>query len=112
MKTEMNVVLVLAASTLIGCQPGGRGTAGANGFESGTAGANEISPNALGQTGPFQQSGMPDVNMAASRAAAGLDVSEAGMAELSRRSATTPSWEASPNNQLKVLPRPTVPQSK
>ena len=106
MKTEMIIVLLLALSALIGCQPAGRGTAGASGFESGTAGAEVGSPNALGQPGPFQQSGMPDVNVAASRATAELGVSNAGRAELSSRAATGPGWENSPNVALSATTTP------
>jgi hypothetical protein len=65
----------------------GKGTAGANQFETGVAREEGSTPYAVGRTSEFQRAGLASVNMAASRAEAAMDVSGSGSSELSRRSA-------------------------
>ena len=70
-----------------GCQQFGQGKPGGAGYESGSGRDEGGTPYALGRVSPNQRGGMADMTIAASRAEASLDVSGAGMSELSRRSA-------------------------
>jgi len=99
MKAELFSSLLLFAA-LTACQHGPRGTTGTD-IQIGAGRAEGSTPYALGRTDPSQRAGMPDANIAASRAEAGLDVSDSGAAELSRRSATVtvqPMPPAAPEN--------------
>jgi hypothetical protein len=82
--TLFSLLLVLFFVT--GCRQLGVGTPG-HAVEMGIDHAEGSTPYAVGRTSPFMRAGMPDVNVAASRAEAGLATSPSGRAELSRRSA-------------------------
>jgi hypothetical protein len=103
MTKAWNVFWFLAAIAASGCQPLGRGTTGANPYEIGM-GREDGTLYPLGRTGPFEHSGLPDVNVAASRADAGLDVSGSGGGELARRSAAAAIQPSGPNSGLRSGP--------
>jgi hypothetical protein len=85
MKTK-TLILLFIPLLFNGCKQFGQGTPGGQ-YEMGMDRAEGSTPYALGRTSQYQRSGMPDVNVAASRVEAGLATSPSGRAELSRRSA-------------------------
>jgi len=95
-----------------GCRQFGQGTPGAAGYESGSGRDEGGTPYALGRVNPNQRGGMADMTMAASRAEASLDVSGAGMSELSRRSAAATLESSGPTAESPALkPRRTADES-
>jgi hypothetical protein len=95
-----------------GCQQFGQGTPGGAGYESGSGRDEGGTPYALGRVSPNQRGGMADMTIAASRAEGSLDVSGAGMSELSRRSAAATLESSGPTAESPALkPKRTADES-
>src|SRR6187455_2464334 len=86
MKNSVTCCAVCATLILTGCQGFDRGTPG-DAVDQGTGREEGSTPYAVERTHPHQRAGMPDANIAISRAEASMDVSGPGSGELARRSA-------------------------
>src|SRR5690242_7586571 len=103
MKPVTWIGLTLTCLSLCACREAGTNSGTAGSFQTGTATVEGGTPFAVGHDNPFQHSGMPDINVAASREEAALDVSGAGGSELARRSAAADESSPAPRKLSRPL---------